>query len=143
MRCHEENTQAIVRVLDNHNAVRQVHYPGLAKHPDHHLVRAQQSGSGAMISFELKDGEKAARAFLDGVSLFSLAESLGGVGSLVCHPATMTHAALSEEAKSRAGITAGLLRLSVGIEHMPDLVTDISTGLACATRAGLDVVAYA
>ena len=83
------------------------------------------------------------RAFLDGVSLFSLAESLGGVESLVCHPAKMTHAALSEEAKSRAGITAGLLRLSVGIAHMPDLVTDISTGLACATRAGLDVVAYA
>ncbi len=142
MRCHEENARAIVRVLDNHIAVRRVHYPGLTKHPDHHLAPAQQSGYGAIISFELDGGELELRAFLDGLSLFTLAESLGGVESLICHPGSMTHAAMTEEAQCEAGIGAGLLRLSVGIEHMPDLINDVSTALACASRAGLGVVNY-
>ena len=142
MRCHEENAQAIVRVLDNHSAVRRVHYPGLAKHPDHHLARAQQSGYGAIISFELNGGESEVRAFLQGLSLFTLAESLGGVESLVCHPGTMTHAAMTGEAQFEAGIETTLLRLSVGIEHMPDLISDVSAALACASRAGLGVVGY-
>jgi len=142
MRCHDENTQAIVRVLDTHSAVRKVHYPGLHKHPDHQLARAQQSGFGAIISFELNGGEKEVRAFLGGLSLFTLAESLGGVESLICHPATMTHAAMTEKAQAEAGIESSLLRLSVGIEYMPDLVSDISGALAYAGRAGLDIVGY-
>ncbi len=129
LRCHEENTQAIVRVLDTHPAVRRVHYPGLKAHPDHHLARAQQSGFGAIISFELGGGEPEVRAFLDGLSLFTLAESLGGVESLISHPCSMTHAAMTEEAQREAGIETTLLRLSVGIEHMPDLVSDISAAL--------------
>jgi cystathionine gamma-synthase len=129
MRCHEENAQAIVRVLDNHSAVSRVHYPGLRKHPDHHLAQAQQTGYGAIISFELDGGEAEVRTFLDGLSLFTLAESLGGVESLVCHPGTMTHAAMTEEAQRKAGIKTTLLRLSVGIEHLPDLISDVSTAL--------------
>lgn len=142
MRCHEENAQAIVRVLDNHSAVRRVHYPGLSSHPDHHLALAQQSGFGAIISFELDGGEAQVRAFLDGLSLFTLAESLGGVESLVCHPGSMTHASLTEAAQNEAGIETTLLRLSVGIEHTPDLISDVSRALANANRAGLDVVSY-
>jgi cystathionine gamma-synthase len=143
LRCHEENSQAIVRVLNNHSAVSRVHYPGLGSHPDHLLARTQQSGFGAIISFELKGGENEVRAFLDGSSLFTLAESLGGVESLVCHPASMTHAAMNEEAQLEAGIKTTLLRLSVGIEHTPDLILDISKALAAASRAGLGVVNFA
>lgn len=142
MRCHEENAQAIVRVLDNHSAVRRVHYPGLRKHPDHHLAQAQQTGFGAIISFELDGGEAEIRTFLDSLSLFTLAESLGGVESLICHPGTMTHAAMTEDAQCEAGIERNLLRLSVGIEHMPDLISDISNALACASSIGLGVVNY-
>ena len=142
MRCHEENAQAIARVLDKHSAVRKVHYPGLVTHPDHHLAKAQQSGFGAIVSFELQGGELEARAFLNGLSLFTLAESLGGVESLICHPATMTHAALPEKAQIEAGISGTLLRLSVGIEHMADLISDVSAALACASRVGLGVVSY-
>jgi cystathionine gamma-synthase len=142
MRCHEENAVALVRVLDNHSAVRKVHYPGLAKHPDHHLAQAQQSGFGAIISFELEGDEEQVRAFLDGSNLFTLAESLGGVESLVCHPASMTHAALTQEAQNKAGISTTLLRLSVGIEHLPDLIIDLSTALACASLVQVSVANY-
>ena len=135
MRCHEENTQAIVRVLDAHSAVRKVHYPGLSRHPDHQLAREQQSGFGGIISFELNGDENQVRAFLDGLSLFTLAESLGGVESLVCHPGSMTHSAMTDEAQREAGIETTLLRLSVGIEHSPDLVCDISTALKCAINS--------
>ena len=129
MRCHEENAQAVARVLDTHAAVRRVYYPGLRKHPDHQLARAQQSGFGAMISFELHGGEQEVRTFLDGLSLFTLAESLGGVESLVCHPGSMTHAAMTEDAQHEAGICTTLLRFSIGIEHAPDLVSDVSRAL--------------
>jgi cystathionine gamma-synthase len=146
MRCHEENTQALVRVLDNHSAVSRVHYPGLVNHPDHHLARAQQSGFGAIISFELEGGEAEVRTFLDTLSLFTLAESLGGVESLICHPGSMTHAAMTEEAKSEAGIKDSLLRLSVGIEHTPDLIRDLSVALDRAQKSvdfPLKVAGYA
>ena len=129
MRSHEENAQAIVRVLDAHSAVKKVYYPGLNDHPDHHLARSQQSGYGAIISFELNGSETELRTFLDGLSLFTLAESLGGVESLICHPGSMTHAAMTEEAQREAGIEPTLLRLSVGIEYMPDLISDISLAL--------------
>ena len=146
MRCHEENARAIVRTLENHSAVSRVHYPGLSNHPDHHLARGQQSGYGAIISFELHGGEPELRTFLDGLSLFTLAESLGGVESLICHPGSMTHAAMSEEAQREAGIKHSLLRLSVGIEHMPDLIRDISVALDRTRKSGellLKVASYA
>jgi cystathionine gamma-synthase len=129
VRSHEENALAIARLLDRHDAVTRVHYPGLVTHPDHPLARAQQSGFGGIISFQLNGGEQAIHAFLNGLKCFTLAESLGGVESLVCHPATMTHAAMSGEAQAEAGIGPALLRLSVGIEYMPDLVSDVARAL--------------
>jgi cystathionine gamma-synthase len=138
LRVHQENTQVLAGLLEGHRAVRAVHYPGLASHPGHALAARQQSGFGAMLSVELDGGEAAVRAFLDGLECFTLAESLGGVESLVAHPATMTHAAMAPEVRAAAGIGDGLLRLSVGIEHADDLVADIAAALdraACAVPA--------
>ena len=129
LRVHQENTQALVALLDGHPAVRTVHYPGLASHPGHALAARQQYGFGAMLSVEIEGGESAVRAFIDGLQCFTLAESLGGVESLIAHPATMTHAAMTPEARAAAGIGDGLLRLSVGIEHADDLVADIAAAL--------------
>jgi cystathionine gamma-synthase len=129
LRVHQENTQAIAALLDAHPAVRAVHYPGLATHPGHALAARQQRGFGAMLSVELDGDEAAVRAFLDGLQCFTLAESLGGVESLIAHPATMTHAAMAAEARAAAGIGDGLLRLSVGIEHVDDLVADLAAAL--------------
>ena len=129
LRVHQENTQALVAVLDGHPAVRALHYPGLASHPGHALAARQQHGFGAMLSVELEGGDAEVRAFVEGLQYFTLAESLGGVESLVAHPATMTHAAMSPEARAAAGISDGLLRLSVGIEHADDLVADIHAAL--------------
>lgn len=129
LRVHQENTQALVALLDAHPAVRTVHYPGLASHPGHALAARQQHGFGAMLSVEIEGGEAAVRAFIDGLQCFTLAESLGGVESLIAHPATMTHAAMTAEARAAAGIGDGLLRLSVGIEHADDLVADIAAAL--------------
>ncbi len=126
---HESNARALADLLDQHPAVRVVHYPGLASHPGHVLAKRQQAGFGAMLSFELFGGEAAARDFVDGLEYFTLAESLGGVESLVCHPAGMTHAAMVPEARRRAGITDGLLRISVGIEDETDLLGDIEAAL--------------
>jgi len=135
LRSHQENTQALVSLLDAHPAVLAVHYPGLESHPGHAIAARQQSGFGAMLSVELDGGVDAVRAFLDGLQCFTLAESLGGVESLVAHPATMTHAAMSAEAREAAGIGEGLLRLSVGIEHVDDLVADIAAALERAEQA--------
>ena len=135
LRVHQENTQALVELLDGHPAVRALHYPGLASHPGHALAARQQHGFGAMLSVELEGGEAEVRAFVDGLQYFTLAESLGGVESLVAHPATMTHAAMSAEARAAAGISDGLLRLSVGIEHADDLVADIAAALQRAQDA--------
>lgn len=129
LRVHQENTAALVELLQDHPAVRTLHYPGLASHPGHALAARQQHGFGAMLSVELEGGEQAVRAFVDGLDYFTLAESLGGVESLIAHPATMTHAAMSAEARAAAGIGDGLLRLSVGIEHADDLVADIAAAL--------------
>ena len=136
LRVHQENTRVLVALLDGHPAVRALHWPGLATHPGHALAARQQHGFGAMLSVELDGGEAAVRAFLDGLRWFTLAESLGGVESLVAHPATMTHAAMSAEARAQAGISDGLLRLSVGIEHADDLVADLADALARAQAAG-------
>jgi cystathionine gamma-synthase len=135
MRAHEENTAAVVELLRNHAAVSQVHYPGLPDHPGHALARRQQSSFGAMLSFELAGGEAAVGAFLEGLSCFTLAESLGGVESLIAHPSSMTHAGMDEAARQRAGIGEGLLRMSVGIEDAGDLVADLSAGLERAATA--------
>ncbi|HSD15952.1 MAG TPA: O-succinylhomoserine (thiol)-lyase [Thermomonas sp.] len=129
LRVHQENTEALVGLLDGHPAVGALYYPGLASHPGHALAARQQHGFGAMLSVELAGGEAAVRAFVDGLQYFTLAESLGGVESLVAHPATMTHAAMTPEARAVAGISDGLLRLSVGIEHADDLLADISAAL--------------
>jgi cystathionine gamma-synthase len=138
LRIHEENALGVARALQAHPAVRKVYYPGLASHPDHALARSQQQGFGGIVSFELEGGEAQVRAFIDDLQLFTLAESLGGVESLVCHPGSMTHAAMSAEAQAAAGIESTLLRLSVGIEHLPDLVADLSAGLARARRASVE-----
>jgi cystathionine gamma-synthase len=122
----------VVGLLDGHDAVAKVYYAGLSSHPGHALAARQQKGFGAMISFELDGGEAAVRAFVDGLRYFTLAESLGGVESLVAHPATMTHAAMTAEARAHAGISDGLLRLSVGIESAEDLLADLAAGLARA-----------
>jgi cystathionine gamma-synthase len=133
-RVHAENTVAVVQVLNEHAAVRQVYYPGLASHPGHALAKRQQSGFGAMLSFELNGGEAAVQAFLEGLQCFTLAESLGGVESLIAHPTSMTHAGMDETARLRAGIGPGLLRVSVGIEDADDLVADLKAGLERALR---------
>jgi cystathionine gamma-synthase len=134
MRVHAENTAAVVDYLAKHAGVERVYYPGLPDHPGHDIARRQQSGFGAMLSFELHGGEPAVEAFLSGLECFTLAESLGGVESLISHPASMTHAGMEESARLRAGIGAGLLRVSVGIEDPADLVADLTAGLERAAR---------
>nr|WP_294847207.1 cystathionine gamma-synthase [uncultured Sphingomonas sp.] len=138
IRLHEQNARAVAVQLVAHPAVGKVHYPGLVDHPGHAIAKAQQTGFGGMVSLELRGGETAVRAFLDGLRLFTLAESLGGVESLVAHPATMTHAAMDADAQQAAGITVGLLRLSVGIEAFEDLSADLAKALeraaACTSR---------
>jgi cystathionine gamma-synthase len=132
LRAHQENAAALADLLNEHPAVTRVFYPGLASHPQHALAKRQQSGFGAMLSFELEGGEDAVRAFLDGLQCITLAESLGGVESLIAHPATMTHAAMAPEARRTAGISDTLLRLSVGIEDIADLSRHLRAALARA-----------
>jgi len=134
LRVHQENASALAERLQRHPAVAAVHFPGLASHPGHRLAARQQRGFGAMVSFELAGGVDAVRALLGPLRHFTLAESLGGVESLVAHPATMTHAAMSAEARRAAGIGEGLLRLSVGIEALDDLEADLARALDAAAR---------
>lgn len=129
LRTHQENAARLVDALADHPAVVAIHYPGLPTHPGHALARAQQDGFGGVVSLELAGGEPAVRAFVEGLEHFSLAESLGGVESLVAHPATMTHASMTPEARAAAGITEGLIRISVGIEDGDDLVADLLRAL--------------
>lgn len=128
----EQSARRIASWLAAHPAVAKVHYPGLATHPGHEIARRQQSGFGAMLSFELGAGD--VRAFIDGLQRFTLAESLGGIESLIAHPASMTHAAMAPEARAKAGISDSLLRISVGLEHVDDLLGDLEAALAHATR---------
>jgi cystathionine gamma-synthase len=126
----------IAEYLQAHPAVAAVYYPGLPSHPGHALAKSQQSGFGAMLSFELAGGVGAVRRFVEGLSVFTLAESLGGIESLVAHPATMTHLGMGAEARRVAGITDSLVRLSVGLEAESDLIDDLKCALdanhACA-----------
>ena len=135
MRAHGENAAEVVRLLAANPAVAKVHYPGLESHPGHAIAARQQQGYGAMVSFELNGGIAQVRALLDALQLFSLAESLGGVESLIEHPAIMTHASVPAETARALGIDDGFIRVSVGIEDADDLVADLARGLAAAKGA--------
>ena len=124
MKRHEENGMAMANYLANQKKVKKVFYPGLPDHPQHELAKRQMNGFGAMISFELGSYDNA-KKFLDRVRLCSLGESLGGVETLISHPITMTHASVPDEMRQRLGITSGLVRISVGIEDIEDLVADL------------------
>jgi cystathionine gamma-lyase/cystathionine beta-lyase/cystathionine gamma-lyase/homocysteine desulfhydrase len=124
MKRHEENGMAMANYLSHHPKVKKLYYPGLPEHPQHELAKRQMNGFGSMIAFELGSKENAA-GFLNRVRLCSLAESLGGVETLISHPETMTHASVPIETRKRLGITPGLVRISVGIEDIEDLIGDL------------------
>lgn len=128
MERHNSNGLAVARHLDGHPKVKKVHYPGLPSHPQHELAKKQMTGFGGMLAFETGSLENA-RAVLKSVRLCSLAESLGGVETLISHPATMTHASVPPEERQRLGITDGLVRISVGIEDVEDLIADLDQAL--------------
>ena len=130
LRVHQENATAIAALLERHPVVEQVYFPGLASHPGHAVAARQQAGFGAMLSFELAGGERAVRAFVAALRWFTLAESLGGVESLVNHPAMMTHASVPVERRQRLGISDALVRLSVGVEGDQDLKADLTFALS-------------
>lgn len=130
MAMQQANAMAIARHLEGHSAVRAVHYPGLPSHAGHAIAQRQQRGFGAMLSFELAGGVEAVKRCIGATRVFTLAESLGGVESLLAHPATMTHADMGAEARAVAGISDGLLRLSIGLEAEEDLIAGLEQGLA-------------
>ncbi|HLQ08496.1 MAG TPA: cystathionine gamma-synthase [Steroidobacteraceae bacterium] len=127
---HGRNAHELAHWLQGEANVKRVWYPGLSSHPGHELAKRQQRGFGAIVTLELEGGHAGVREFVAGLECFSLAESLGGVESLVAHPATMTHAAMDREAREKAGLTDGLIRLSIGIEALEDLREDLRRGLA-------------
>jgi cystathionine gamma-lyase len=129
MKAHEKNAMEIAAYLENHPKVEKVVYPGLKSHPQHELAKKQMKGFGGMITFFLKGGLSESRLFLENVKLFALAESLGGVESLVDHPAIMTHASIPKEVRESLGIFDNLIRLSVGIEDVGDLKNDLEHAL--------------
>ncbi|BCZ18773.1 Cystathionine gamma-synthase MetB [Helicobacter sp. NHP19-012] len=128
MQAHEKNALSVAKFLQAHPRVQKVYYPGLENHPHHALAKTQMRGFGGMLSFTLKDESRAA-AFIEGLKIFTLAESLGGVESLVSVPALMTHACIPKEQRLKAGVTDGLVRLSVGIEDIGDLIEDLEQAL--------------
>jgi cystathionine gamma-synthase len=130
----QQTAASIALFLSEHPAVVAVHYPGLSTHSGHEIAKAQQYGFGAMLSFEVAGDAEAVRRLCEAVEVFTLAESLGGVESLIAHPATMTHASMSVDARRAAGISDDLLRLSVGLESEDDLKTDLARALAAATN---------
>ncbi len=130
MRQHEENALAVAEFLRDHAQVETVHYPGLPTHPQHELARRQMSGFSGMVSFTLKGGAEAAYAAVQKTKVFHFAESLGGVESLITHPATMTHAAIPRAQREARGVTDGLMRLSVGIEDKEDLIADLDRAMS-------------
>ena len=129
MRAHEENAQEIARFLEAHPKVEKVIYPGLASHPQHELAKQQMSGFGGMLSLYLKGGIKESTTFLEEVNLFVLAESLGGVESLIEHPAIMTHASVPAKERAKLGIADNFIRISVGVEAVEDLKADLANAL--------------
>jgi cystathionine gamma-synthase len=129
LREHGKNARAVAEFLAKQKAIKRVYYPGLPTHPGHDIAKRQQSGFGAIVTLEVQGGVDGAKRFSEALELFSLAESLGGVESLVAHPATMTHAAMAPEARAAAGLVDGLLRLSIGIESTEDLLRDLQNGV--------------
>ncbi|HET6896093.1 MAG TPA: cystathionine gamma-synthase [Candidatus Baltobacteraceae bacterium] len=134
MREHAKNAQAVAEFLEAHAEVDRVYYPGLPSHPQHELAKRQMTGFGGMVSFTLKGPEQRAIDFANRMQYFSLAESLGGVESLICHPARMTHGSIPKEEREKRGVTDGLLRLSVGIEDVDDLIDDLRQALVAVDR---------
>ena len=130
MEAHQKNAMAVAQYLEKHPLVEKVMYPGLPSHPHHELAKKQMRGFGGMVSFVIKGGEEGARQFLGTTKLFALAESLGGVESLMCHPVSMTHGSIPKEERDARGVVDALIRLSVGIEDLDDLIKDLETGLA-------------
>lgn len=128
MRAHEENAQAILGMLREHPAATKTYYPGLPDHPGHAIAKRQQKGFGGMISVDVGSLDRA-QTVVENLRVFTLAESLGGVESLVCHPAVMTHAAVPRDEREAIGVTDGLIRFSVGVEDAEDLVADVRRGL--------------
>jgi cystathionine gamma-lyase len=136
MRRHAENALALARFLEGHPQVERVTYPGLASHPQHALAARQMRGFGGMLTFVIRGGLGAARTFLENVRIFACAESLGGVESLIEHPAIMTHASVPPDVRAQLGILDGFIRVSVGIEDVQDLIADLERGFAAAKPAG-------
>jgi cystathionine gamma-synthase len=129
MKMHEENAGAVAKFLSQHKNVKKVFYPGLPSHPGHELAKRQQRGFGGMVSFEIKGELKEANSVIRSTKIFALAESLGGIESLICHPQTMTHASMFPELREKAGINERIIRLSVGIEDVNDLIEDLDQAL--------------
>ena len=129
IRDSSNNALLLANELINHEKIQNVIYPGLESHPQHQLAKKQMNGFGGIISIELNGGLEASKSFLEKTKIFSLAESLGGVESLIEHPALMTHASVPAEIRDKIGITDGLIRLSVGIESVEDLIDDIDQAL--------------
>lgn len=132
---HERNAFAVARYLAEHDLVEAVYYPGLPSHPQFDLAKRQMTGFGGIVGFVVKGGLEAAKAVVNSTELFQLGESLGGVKSLICHPASMTHAPIPKEVREPLGIVDGLIRLSAGIEDAPDLLQDLEIALQAAARA--------
>ena len=130
MRQHQENAFAVARFLAEHPRVEKVYYPGLPSHPDYEIAKGQMSGFGGMVSFQLKGTQADIHHIVSRFKVFTFAESLGGVESLVCHPATMTHGSIPREIREARGLTDSLLRLSIGIENVEDLIEDLEQALA-------------
>ena len=135
MRQHEANATAVAQFLKGQPAVSRVYYPGLPDHPGHEIAVKQMKGFGGMVSFEMKGGLEAVNRFLHGIKVFTLAESLGGMTSLAGHPVTQSHASMSKEQREKIGITEGLVRLSVGLENIDDLLEDLAQALKAASGA--------
>jgi methionine-gamma-lyase len=127
---HCANAMIVAKYLETHPMVKVVHYPGLEAFPQHELAKEQMAGFGGMIAFELKGGFEAAEKLLNNLEIISLAVSLGGVDTLIQHPASMTHAGVSKEERLIGGITDGLVRISVGIEDVEDIIEDLEKGFA-------------
>ena len=129
MKIHEENARTVADFLNQHSNVSRVYYPGLPSHPGHELAKRQQRGFGGMVSFEVNGGIEKVKNVLRSTKIFALAESLGGIESLICHPATMTHGSMNPELREKAGINERVIRLSVGIEDVNDLIEDLDQAL--------------
>ena len=129
MRQHEKNAQKIIKFLAGHKKIKKIYYPGLSSHPGYSIVKKQMSGFSGMLSFELTGDLKKSIKFLEALKIISIAESLGAVESLIEHPASMTHVSIPKEDRQKIGLTDTLIRLSVGVEDVEDLIADLNQAL--------------